>query len=198
MYAILNGSQVRKKTDTQVWVLLKQDFKFFREKIKESKNKEILTAVLHESTGERLEICIGDGAEVTGSQSQSGESKTAKKLNEIIDIFDGKIIVKQDSQKIESSQSNKNLLLSQNARIHSNPQLEINADDVKCSHGSTTGQLDDDALFYLQSRGLSKNKSQKMLIEGFANDILEKIKYTEIREYISGKISRLIQEETVN
>ena len=113
-------------------------------------------------------------------------------------IFDGKIIVKQDSQKIESSQSNKNLLLSQNARIHSNPQLEINADDVKCSHGSTTGQLDEDAMFYLQSRGLSAKKSKKMLVEGFANDVIEKIKFEEIRNLISQKVFKLITQDHNN
>lgn len=123
----------------------------------------------------------------------SNETYTGILNDESYGIFDGKIVVDANAQKIESSQTNKNLLLSENARVHSNPQLEINADDVKCSHASTTGQLDDDAMFYLKSRGLSEQRSRQILVEGFANDILENINQDELREFVFQKVSNVMQ-----
>ena len=99
-------------------------------------------------------------------------------------VFNGKTIVKQKAQKTNSSQSNKNLLISKDALMYSNPQLEIYADDVKCSHGSTSGNLDEDSIFYLMSRGLSHQQSKELLINGFLMDAVEKITDLEIKNLI--------------
>ena len=88
-------------------------------------------------------------------------------------VFNGRVIVQKDAQKINAYQKNANILLSDFAQIYSKPELEIYADDVKCSHGSTTGQLDDNAIFYLQTRGLSKAKAKKLLVSAFISEILE-------------------------
>ena len=104
-------------------------------------------------------------------------------------IFNGKTVVHKDAQKTDSRQSNKSLLLSENALMNSNPQLEIYADDVKCSHGSTTGALDDDALFYLRSRGLNFLNAQNLLIRGFASELFDLIKHDPTRNFILGKFN---------
>ena len=81
-------------------------------------------------------------------------------------------------------QSNKNLVLSDDATIYTKPELEIYADDVKCSHGSTSGQLDDEAVFYLQSRGLSKKSATALLIGAFLGEVVEKIEIPELKEKV--------------
>ena len=88
-------------------------------------------------------------------------------------VFNGKIMVRKDSQKIDAFQSNNNLLLSKSATIDSKPQLEIYADDVKCSHGCTIGQLDEDALFYMRSRGITEQQARVILTVGFVQDVLD-------------------------
>jgi len=107
-------------------------------------------------------------------------------------VFNGRTVVKKDAQKIVAHQSNKNLLLSKSAKINSIPQLEIYADDVKCSHGSTTGQLDDDALFYFQSRGIPKTEAFFLLVSGFVSEVMEKIKFEPVKNYIDEKINKWI------
>ena len=107
-------------------------------------------------------------------------------------VFNGKIVVQKDAQKITAHQSNKNLLLSKTAKMNSNPQLEIYADDVKCSHGSTTGQLDDDALFYFRSRGIPKKDAFILLVSGFVSEVMKKIKYKPVNIYIDKKINSWI------
>jgi Fe-S cluster assembly protein SufD len=107
-------------------------------------------------------------------------------------VFNGKIIVRKDAQKTDSKQSNKNLLLSEDAVIDTKPALEIFADDVKCTHGATIGQIDQEAVFYLRSRGISLPDARNLLTFAFANDILERIKYGELREQLSsGLLARL-------
>ena len=96
-------------------------------------------------------------------------------------VFNGKIAVRKDAQKTDSKQSNKNLLLSENATINTKPQLEIFADDVKCTHGATIGQIDAEAVFYLRSRGIGLEEARNLLIQAFANDILERIKFEPLR-----------------
>ena len=91
-------------------------------------------------------------------------------------VFNGKIYVRQKAQKTNAFQSNNNILLSDNAKVYTKPQLEIWADDVKCSHGCTVGQLDNDALFYLMSRGIPINKAISLLLLAFSNEIFTKIK----------------------
>lgn len=90
-------------------------------------------------------------------------------------VFNGKIMVRPDAQKINAFQANNNLLLSENSSINSKPQLEIYADDVKCSHGCTIGQLDDNALFYMRTRGISKEDAKTILTFAFASEAIEKL-----------------------
>jgi Fe-S cluster assembly protein SufD len=99
-------------------------------------------------------------------------------------VFNGKVIVRQDAQKIEAYQSNGNILLSDKSSVNSKPELEIYADDVRCSHGSTTGQLDEDALFYLQARGINKKSAQKLLVAAFIGEVLDKIKNEDTRAHV--------------
>ncbi len=97
-------------------------------------------------------------------------------------IFNGKIIVREDAQKTDAKQTNKAMLLSGAAQINTKPQLEIFADDVKCTHGATIGQLDDDALFYLQTRGISRAEARALLIRSFAGDIVARVKFEPLRD----------------
>jgi Fe-S cluster assembly protein SufD len=96
-------------------------------------------------------------------------------------VFNGKILVRKDAQKTNAKQTNRNLLLSDNAVIDTKPQLEIFADDVKCTHGATIGQLNQEALFYLQARGIGLENARRMLIRAFANDMVERIKLEPVR-----------------
>jgi Fe-S cluster assembly protein SufD len=100
-------------------------------------------------------------------------------------VFNGKIIVRKDAQRTDARQINKNLLLSDGARVNTKPQLEILADDVKCNHGATIGHLDEEAMFYLKSRGMSEPKAQRLLMYGFINDVLIRLKKESIREKIN-------------
>jgi Fe-S cluster assembly protein SufD len=101
-----------------------------------------------------------------------------------VGVFNGKVIVHQDAQKIEAFQQNNNVLINENSIVYSKPELEIYADDVKCSHGSTTGQFDDEALFYLRSRGLSRSKATQMLTIGFVNEVIEKASGKDYKSFI--------------
>jgi Fe-S cluster assembly protein SufD len=99
-------------------------------------------------------------------------------------VFNGKIYVRPQAQKTNAFQANRNILLTDKATVNTKPQLEIWADDVKCSHGCTTGQLDEEALFYLQARGISKETARAMMLYAFAGELIEKISDPVIREYI--------------
>lgn len=105
-------------------------------------------------------------------------------------VFNGKVFVRQDAQITNAFQQNNNILLTDNATVNSKPELEIYADDVKCSHGSTTGQIDEEAIFYLQSRGISKKGALKLMINAFAKDALERISIKALHEYIDNKIEQ--------
>lgn len=104
-------------------------------------------------------------------------------------VFNGKIFVRKDAQKTNAYQSNKNILMGDQASANTKPQLEIFADDVKCSHGCTIGKLDEDALFYLKARGISEQKAKALLLHAFAADILDQIQHEAIREYADKLIS---------
>lgn len=99
-------------------------------------------------------------------------------------VFNGKVIVRQDAQKTNAFQENNNIILSKEALINTKPQLEIFADDVKCSHGATIGQLDKEAMFYLKSRGLGEETSRAILIHAFASDVIKSVKVDAVRNYI--------------
>ncbi len=105
-----------------------------------------------------------------------------------VGVFNGKVIVHKDAQVIEAYQQNNNVILSDEARMNTKPELEIFADDVKCSHGATTGQFDEEAVFYLQARGVSKTAAKEMLIGAFATEVLDKISIPEVRTYIEKSI----------
>jgi Fe-S cluster assembly protein SufD len=109
-------------------------------------------------------------------------------------VFNGRTIVRKDAQKTDSSQSNKNLLLSKSALMNSNPQLEIYADDVKCSHGSSTGALNKDALFYLRSRGLDVMSAKALLVRGFATELLTLVKHDGARDFITDRFDSWLSE----
>jgi Fe-S cluster assembly protein SufD len=97
-------------------------------------------------------------------------------------VFNGKIIVRQDAQKTDSKQTNKNLVLSDDAVVDTKPELQIFADDVRCTHGATIGQLDGEALFYLQSRGIGKREARRLLTYAFAQDVVDRIKVQSLRD----------------
>jgi Fe-S cluster assembly protein SufD len=115
-------------------------------------------------------------------------------------VFSGRIIVHKDAQKTDAKQTNKNLLLSLEAQIDTKPQLEIYADDVKCTHGATIGQMDEDAIFYLRSRGVPEETARALLLFGFANESLERIRVEPVRMHLAGLIrewmpaGRLVEE----
>jgi Fe-S cluster assembly protein SufD len=108
-------------------------------------------------------------------------------------VFNGKIWVRKDAQKTNAFQSNKNILLSKEASVHTKPQLEIFADDVKCSHGATTGQLDPEAMFYLRARGVGEEKAKKLLVHAIAFDVLDKVKHDELRAYLEQEIEERLK-----
>jgi Fe-S cluster assembly protein SufD len=97
-------------------------------------------------------------------------------------VFNGKIIVRKDAQKTDSKQTNKNLVLSDDAVVDTKPELQIFADDVRCTHGATIGQLDAEALFYLQSRGIGKGQARRLLTYAFAQDVVDRIKVQSLRD----------------
>jgi Fe-S cluster assembly protein SufD len=103
-------------------------------------------------------------------------------------VFNGKIFVRRDAQKTNAFQSNNNLLLSNDSTINTKPQLEIFADDVKCSHGATIGQLQEEPIFYLRSRGLDEAQAKKLLVRAFAEEIVEKVAYDQLKKWLEEKI----------
>lgn len=103
-------------------------------------------------------------------------------------VVDGLIHVSEQAQKTDAHLRNANLLLSRQAEVDTKPQLEIHADDVKCSHGASVGQLDPDALFYLRSRGLAESEARRMLCVGFAGEIIERCDLPELRDYMASRV----------
>ncbi len=104
-------------------------------------------------------------------------------------VFNGKIYVRPDAQKTNAFQANRNILMSDRASVNTKPQLEIWADDVKCSHGCTSGQLDEEAVFYLQARGISKETAKAMMLYAFAAEVLDNVKHPQIKEYLDALVS---------
>ena len=104
-------------------------------------------------------------------------------------VFNGKVIVRRDAQKTNAFQYNGNVVLGDDAQVFSKPELEIFADDVKCSHGSTTGKLDEEAIFYLRSRGIGADSARELLLKAFAAEVLEHISSVKLRESISNSLA---------
>jgi Fe-S cluster assembly protein SufD len=111
-------------------------------------------------------------------------------------VFTGRVLVRPDAQQTDAMQSSRNLLLSDNARADTQPQLEIFADDVKCTHGSTVGPIDDDALFYLRSKGLSAEEARTMLTYGFAIEIIDTIGISGLREFLADLLKSRLRSQS--
>ena len=107
-------------------------------------------------------------------------------------VLFAKAIIKKDSSSCEAYQNNKNIILSKSAIVHSNPQLEIYNDDVKCSHGSTTGQIDDDAIYYMRTRGINQNDAKKLILHSFLNDIIKQVSIDNLRLDLNNKIEQYL------
>lgn len=108
-------------------------------------------------------------------------------------VFNGKIIVHQDAQKTNAYQRNVNVLLSEGATINTKPQLEIFADDVRCTHGATAGFIDEDAIFYLRARGISEEEARNLLMNAYANEIVDKMNVESVKESLRRSIARKLQ-----
>ena len=108
-------------------------------------------------------------------------------------VFDGRILVAKDAQKTDARLSNDNLMLTRDAEVDTKPQLEIYADDVQCSHGTTVGQLDAQQIFYLRSRGIDAATAREMLCQGFANTVIDSIELPDLRDYASQKLRDTLQ-----
>ena len=162
-------------------------------------------------TGEHAETYIYGIGLLTGTQQMSvhthvvheqpyGVSRQLLKFivsDEAQGSFIGELIVAPHAQHADAQQTNRNIVLSPKALMHTQPQLEIYADDVKCSHGATTGQLDESALFYMQQRGLSAITARQLLLAAFFHDVLTTIGNEAIEERLRKKIAAMLEEENV-
>ena len=109
-------------------------------------------------------------------------------------VFSGRVLVREDAQKTDASQANKNLLLSDDALVDTKPQLEIFADDVKCAHGAAVGQLDEDALFYLRSRGIGREAARSLLTYAFASEMVNLIPFAPLRARVRQLVTSRLPE----
>ena len=150
---------------------------------------DILSALfLNKNEHQEIKTCINHLA----PNSESYQRVKNVLNSESRGIFQGKIFVKDIAQKTNAYQLSKALLLNDNAEFNSKPELEIYADDVKCSHGSTSGSIDEESLHYLMTRGLSRENSSKLLVKGFLNDIIDFIKSQSIKKFIETKVESQI------
>ena len=109
--------------------------------------------------------------------------------------FSGRILVKENAQKTEAYQTNRNLCATREARMYSKPQLEIYADDVKCLHGMTTGQLDENALFYMQSRGISRDEARMLLSVAFMSDVIDHVRLEALKDRLHKLVEKRFRGE---
>ncbi|MGD9558561.1 MAG: SufD family Fe-S cluster assembly protein, partial [Mangrovibacterium sp.] len=109
--------------------------------------------------------------------------------------FSGRIHVARDAQKTNAFQRNNNVLLTDKAKMHTKPQLIIDADDVKCSHGATVGQIDEEALFYLRARGIAEQDARLMLMRAFANEVIQEVRIEPLRERIDELVDKRLRGE---
>ncbi|MEH2163916.1 MAG: Fe-S cluster assembly protein SufD [Nostoc sp.] len=156
-------------------------------------------------TGEQTETTLNGLTVISGKQLSDTHSAialnyphgTTDQLHKCIvgdrahAVFNGKVLVPKPAQLTNAAQLNRNLLLSSKARIDTKPQLEITADNVKCAHGATVSQLEDDEIFYLQSRGIDENDARKLLINAFAAEVINKIPVSSLREILLNTVNNL-------
>jgi Fe-S cluster assembly protein SufD len=109
-------------------------------------------------------------------------------------VFNGKICVHKTAAQTDAAQTNKNLLLSETARVNSKPQLEIFHNDVRCRHGSSTGQLDPNAVFYLRARGIDPDTARQLLTAAFLNDVIQHVRTESIRDQIAEQVQQALHE----
>jgi len=112
-------------------------------------------------------------------------------------VFDGRVFVARDAQRTDAAMSNRNLILSPSAEIDTKPQLEIYADDVKCSHGTTVGQIEPEMLFYLRSRGIAAPLARRMLCLGFAGEIIDALGVEPLREHVAEQVGQRLEHATL-
>ena len=137
-------------------------------------------------------MCIRDSNTLIHHKKPNCESYQDYKgiyYDNSVGVFNGRVLVEKEAQKTNAFQANNNVLLSDKAVINTKPQLEIFADDVKCSHGCTIGQLDKNALFYLRSRGIPKKEAMALLMYGFANKVLASVNIPEVKTRINDIIA---------
>ena len=115
--------------------------------------------------------------------------------DEATGVFAGRILVREGAQKTAAFQSNKNICATSQAKMYTKPQLEIYADDVKCSHGATVGQLDETALFYLRSRGISQSEARMLLMFAFTNDVIEQIRLESLKDRLKHLVEKRFRGE---
>ncbi len=162
--------------------------------------------IAEECAGARCEInglCLSNGSQqhdfitVVDHQETGGESHQLFKgifADASRGFFHGRVFVRRDAQNVEANQTNKNLLLSNAAKVTSEPQLEILADNVKCSHGSAIGQVDEASVFYLRSRGIGEFEAKKILVQGFAREVMDGIDRLPVREFVLKCIDEKLSE----
>jgi Fe-S cluster assembly protein SufD len=112
-------------------------------------------------------------------------------------VFHGRIVVHKDAQKTDAKQTNRNVLLSEDAQVDTKPQLEIYADDVKCTHGATIGQINEDAVFYLRARGISRETARALLLFAFANECLGRMRVAPMRQHLERLVARWIPQASL-
>lgn len=150
-------------------------------------------------------LFVVDGKRHTDTQTSiehaAPDTRSRETYRGIVDgrgrgVFNGKVLVREGADQTDARLSNHNLLLSRAAEVDTKPELEIYADDVKCAHGATTGQLDPDAMFYLRSRGVSAADARRMLITAFAREIVDVIDLPELRDHVESLLHRHLPDET--
>jgi len=161
--------------------------------------------------GERLE-CVLNGLYLTKGEQLADHHMIVEHaqphcasheyFNGILDdkskgVFHGRILVQQIAQKTDAKQTNRNLLLSDEATVDTKPQLEIYADDVKCTHGATIGQMDEDSIFYLRSRGIGLEQARRMLMHAFAGEIIDRVKCEPVREELDALVWDRLEQRPV-
>ena len=169
--------------------------------------KEVVTRITIEQQGEGCETEIYALAYLHGDESVTTETHVQHAVgggtsNQLIKFvlddhaqgrFIGDLKMAQDAQKTEAHQTNRNLLLSETAEMRTQPQLEIYADDVQATHGASTGQLDESALFYMQQRGISKEKARQLLVGAFMKDVIATISNEALREQLLNTIDGVVE-----
>jgi Fe-S cluster assembly protein SufD len=147
-------------------------------------------------------LCLGDRDQLLDQQIFVDHQKPGGKSDQFFKglwagnsrgVFRGQVMVRQDAQRTDAYQTNKNLILSDTARVDTQPQLEILADDVKCSHGAAVGQLQEDALFYLRSRGIGEKEAGRMLAQGFAREVIERSSLSFMKEILSELVNEKLE-----